>query len=120
YYAGGLPAVLRRLGEAGRLPHPDALTANGQSLWDNVKDAPSYNPEVIRDWDTPLVADGSIRVLRGNLAPRGAVLKPSAATARLLRHRGRAVVFEILDDYKARIADPDLDVTADSILVLKN
>ncbi|MDM0083483.1 IlvD/Edd family dehydratase [Variovorax sp. J31P179] len=120
YYAGGLPAVLRRLGEAGRLPHPDALTANGQSLWDNVKDAPSYNPEVIRDWDTPLVPDGSIRILRGNLAPRGAVLKPSAATARLLRHRGRAVVFENLDDYKARIADPDLDVTADSILVLKN
>jgi dihydroxy-acid dehydratase/L-arabonate dehydrase len=120
YYAGGLPAVLRRLGEAGRLPHPEALTANGNSLWDNVKDAPSYNPEVIRDWDAPLVPDGSIRILRGNLAPRGAVLKPSAATARLLRHRGRAVVFENLDDYKARIADPELDVTADSILVLKN
>src|SRR3954469_13434455 len=59
YYAGGLPAVLRRLGEAGRLPHPGALTANGQTLWDNVKDAPSHNPEVIRDWDQPLVADGS-------------------------------------------------------------
>jgi len=120
YYAGGLPAVLRRLGEAGRLPHPDALTANGKSLWDNVKEAPSYNPEVIRDLDSPLVPDGSIRILRGNLAPRGAVLKPSAATERLLRHRGRAVVFEDLDDYKARIADPELDVTADSILVLKN
>jgi L-arabonate dehydrase len=120
YYAGGLPAVLRRLGEAGRLPHPDALTANGKSLWENVKDAPSYNPEVIRDWDKPLVPDGSIRILRGNLAPRGAVLKPSAATARLLRHRGPAVVFENLDDYKARIDDPDLQVTADSILVLKN
>jgi len=120
YYAGGLPAVLRRLGEAGRLPHPDALTANGSSLWDNVKDAPVHNAEVIRELDAPLTPDGSIRVLRGNLAPNGAVLKPSAATERLLRHRGRAVVFESLDDYKARIVDPELDVTADSILVLKN
>ena len=120
YYAGGLPAVLRRLGEAGCLPHPDALTANGKSLWENVKDAPSFNDEVIRPWDKPLVADGSIRILRGNLAPRGAVLKPSAASAHLLRHRGRAVVFENLDDYKARIVDPELDVTATSILVLKN
>jgi L-arabonate dehydrase len=97
YYAGGLPAVLRRLGEGRPLPHPDALTANGKSLWENVKDAPSHNPEVIRDWDQPLVPDGSIRILRGNLAPRGAVLKPSAATERLLQHRGRAVVFENLE-----------------------
>ncbi|MBN8747636.1 MAG: dihydroxy-acid dehydratase [Variovorax sp.] len=120
YYAGGLPAVLRRLGEAGRLPHPEALTANGQSLWDNVKEAPAYNDEVIRAWDKPLVPDGGIRILRGNLAPRGAVIKPSAATAGLLKHRGRAVVFEDLDDYKRRIVDPELEVTADSILVLKN
>ena len=120
YYAGGLPAVLRRLGEAGYLPHPNALTANGKSLWENVKDAPSFNDEVIRPWNKPLVADGSIRILRGNLAPRGAVLKPSAASEHLLRHRGRAVVFENLDDYKARIVDPELDVTATSILVLKN
>lgn len=120
YYAGGLPAVLRRLGEAGRLPHPDALTANGKSLWENVKDAPLHNAEVIRGWDAPLVPDGSMRVLRGNLAPRGAVVKPSAATAALLKHRGRAVVFEDFDDYKARIADPALPVTADSVLVLKN
>jgi L-arabonate dehydrase len=120
YYAGGLPAVLRRLGEAGLLPHPDALTANGHTLWDNVKDAPLYDPEVIRPLDRPLVPDGSIRVLRGNLAPRGAVLKPSAATASLLRHRGRAVVFEDFDHYKARIVDPDLPVTAESVLVMKN
>jgi L-arabonate dehydrase len=120
YYAGGLPAVLRRLGEAGLLPHPDALTANGHSLWDNVKDAPMLNDEVIRPLANPLVADGGICILRGNLAPRGAVLKPSAATPALLRHRGRAVVFENLDDYKARIADPALEVTADSVLVLKN
>lgn len=120
YYAGGLPAVLRRLGEAGLLPHPGALTANGRSLWDNVKDAPMLDDEVIRPLSNPLVADGGICILRGNLAPRGAVLKPSAATPGLLRHRGRAVVFENLEDYKARIADPGLDVTADSVLVLKN
>ena len=120
YYAGGLPAVLRRLGEAALLPHPDALTVNGHSLWHNVKDAPALNDEVIRPLDRPLVDDGGICVLRGNLAPRGAVLKPSAATASLLKHRGRAVVFESLDDYKARIADPELEVDANSVLVLKN
>jgi L-arabonate dehydrase len=120
YYAGGLPAVLRRMGEAGLLPHPEALTANGMSLWDNVKDAPMLNDEVIRPLTQPLVADGGICVLRGNLAPRGAVLKPSAATASLLQHRGRAVVFENLPDYKARINDPALDVDQNSVLVLKN
>ncbi|CAB3699749.1 L-arabonate dehydratase [Achromobacter deleyi] len=120
YYAGGLPAVLRRLGEAGRLPHPQALTVNGKALWDNVKDAPLYNDEVIRPLDKPLLPDGSIRILRGNLAPRGAVLKPSAATPRLLRHRGRAVVFENLEHYKARIVDESLDVDEDSVLVLKH
>jgi L-arabonate dehydrase len=120
YYAGGLPAVLRRMGDAGLLPHPGALTANGSSLWDNVKDAPIYNDEVIRPLDRPLAADGAMCVLRGNLAPRGAVLKPSAATPALLKHRGQAVVFENLEDYKARIADPELAITADSVMVLKN
>ncbi|MFM0629983.1 IlvD/Edd family dehydratase [Paraburkholderia xenovorans] len=120
YYAGGLPAVLRRLGEGGLLPHPGALTANGQSLWDNCKDAPLYNEEVIRTLDKPIFPDGGLYVLRGNLAPNGAVLKPSASTPALLRHRGRAVVFESFEDYKARIGAPDLNVTADSVLVLKN
>ncbi|MBD1552313.1 IlvD/Edd family dehydratase [Pseudomonas typographi] len=121
YYAGGLPAVLRRLGEHNLLPHPDALTVNGKSLWENVKASPIYGQdEVIRALDNPLVADGGICVLRGNLAPQGAVLKPSAATPALMQHRGRAVVFEHFEDYKARINDPDLDVTADSILVMKN
>ncbi|ROT99638.1 dihydroxy-acid dehydratase [Marinobacter sp. R17] len=120
YYAGGLPAVLRRLGEANRLPHPDALTANGQTLWDNVKDAPLYNDEVIRPLDNPLCDDGGICVLRGNLAPRGAVLKPSAATPELMKHRGRAVVFDNFDHYKARINDPELDVDANSVLVMRN
>ncbi len=120
YYAGGLPAVLRRLGEGDLLPHPGALTANGQSLWDNCKDAPLYNEEVIRTLDKPIFPDGGLYVLRGNLAPNGAVLKPSASTPALLMHRGRAVVFESFEDYKARIGSPDLDVTADSVLVLKN
>jgi L-arabonate dehydrase len=120
YYAGGLPAVLRRMGEAGLLPHPGALTVNGKTLWDNVKDAPNYNDEVIRTLDNALIDDGGIRVLRGNLAPRGAVLKPSAASPHLLKHRGRAVVFENLEHYKERIVDESLDIDADSIMVLKN
>ncbi len=120
YYAGGLPGVLRRLGEGGLLPHKDALTVNGKSIWDNVVDAPIHNAEVIRPLDKPLVADGSMCILRGNLSPRGAVLKPSAATPALMKHRGQAVVFEDFDHYKARIGDPDLDVDANSVMVLKN
>jgi dihydroxy-acid dehydratase len=120
YYAGGLPAVLRRLGEADRLPHKEALTVNGRTLWDNVKEAPLYNDEVIRPLERPLREDGGMCVLRGNLAPRGAVLKPSAASPELMAHRGRAVVFEDFDDYKARINDPGLEVDADSVLVMKN
>nr|WP_198981872.1 IlvD/Edd family dehydratase [Herbaspirillum sp. ASV7] len=120
YYAGGLPAVLRRLGEAKLLPHPDALTVNGQTMWDNVKDAPIYNDEVVRPLAKPLIDDGGICILRGNLAPRGAVLKPSAATPELMKHRGRAVVFEDFAHYKERINDPDLDVDASCVLVMKN
>jgi L-arabonate dehydrase len=120
YYAGGLPGAIRRLGEGGLIPHPQALTVNGKSLWDNCMDAPIYDDEVIRKLEVPLIADGGICILRGNLAPRGAVLKPSAATPRLMQHRGRAVVFEDFDHYKARIVDPDLDVDADSVLVMKN
>nr|WP_236165611.1 IlvD/Edd family dehydratase [Pseudomonas fulva] len=119
YYAGGLPAVIRRLGEHGLLPNPTALTANGKSLWDNCHTAPLYDEHVIRPLDKPLVADGGICILRGNLAPKGAVLKPSAATPALMQHRGRAVVFEHFEDHKARINDPDLDVDANSILVMK-
>jgi L-arabonate dehydrase len=120
YYAGGLPAVLRRLGENGLLPHPDALTVNGRSLWENVRDAPSCNDEVIRPLARPLVEDGGICILRGNLSPRGAVLKPSAASPELLKHRGRAVVFENLEHYKERIVDEALEVDASSVLVMKN
>ncbi|TBW56503.1 dihydroxy-acid dehydratase [Marinobacter halodurans] len=120
YYAGGLPAVLRRLAEANLLPHPDNLTVNGRTLWENVASAPIYNDEVIRPLDNPLRQDGGMCILRGNLAPRGAVLKPSAASPGLMQHRGRAVVFNDFDHYKARINDPDLDVDADSILVMRN
>ena len=118
YYAGGLPAVLRIMGDAGLL-HRDALTVTGRSIWDNCRHAPNYNPEVIRPIDSPVVAHGGIAVLCGNLAPSGAVLKPSAASPHLMQHRGRAVVFENIEHYKARINDPALDVDADSVLVLK-
>lgn len=119
YYSGGLPAVLRRLGENGMLNN-EALTVNGKSIWDNVKDAACYNDDVIRTMDNPLVASGGICILRGNLAPRGAVLKPSAASPHLLKHRGKAVVFENFDMYKARINDPELDIDENSVMVLKN
>jgi L-arabonate dehydrase len=119
YYAGGLPAIIRALGENDLL-HKDALTVNGKSIWENCKDAHTWNTEVIRSFANPLVESGGIAVLRGNLAPDGAVLKPSAASPHLLKHRGRAVVFENIEDYKARIADPTLDVDETCVLVLKN
>ncbi|KAB8040124.1 IlvD/Edd family dehydratase [Janthinobacterium aquaticum] len=120
YYAGGLPAVIRRMGDGNLLPNPDALTVNGKSLWENCKDAPIYDDEVVRPLDKPLLKDGGICILRGNLAPRGAVLKPSAATPELMQHRGQAVVFEDFEHYKSRIMDPDLVVDKDSVLVMKN
>jgi len=120
YYAGGLPGVIRRMGEANLLPHPEALTVNGKTIGENCAEAPIYNDEVIRKIDNPLIADGGICILRGNLAPRGAVLKPSAASPHLMQHRGKAVVFENFDHYKERIVDPDLDVDENSILVMKN
>ncbi|MDH2619134.1 dihydroxy-acid dehydratase [Acinetobacter baumannii] len=120
YYSGGLPAVIRRMGEANFLPHPQALTVNGQTIWENCQQSPIYNDEVIRKIDNPIRQDGGMCILRGNLAPKGAVLKPSAATPELMKHRGRAVVFENFDDYKVRINDPDLDVDETCILVMKN
>lgn len=120
YYSGGLPAVIRRMGEANLLPHPQALTVNGQGIWENCQQSPIYNDEVIRKIDNPIRQDGGMCILRGNLAPKGAVLKPSAATPELMKHRGRAVVFENFDDYKTRINDPHLDVDETCILVMKN
>jgi L-arabonate dehydrase len=119
YYAGGLPAVIRALGERN-LIHRDALTVNGKTIWENCQTAPNWNSEVIRSLEKPLLAHGGIAVLRGNLAPDGAVLKPSAASPHLMRHRGRAVVFENIEHYKERIDNPDLDVDESCVLVLKN
>jgi dihydroxy-acid dehydratase len=119
YYAGGLPAVIRTLGEHN-LIHKDAVTVNGKTLWENCKEAPNWNQEVIRVFDRPLVEHGGVAVLRGNLAPDGAVLKPSAASPHLMRHRGPAVVFETIEHYHERILDPNLEVDENSVLVLKN
>jgi L-arabonate dehydrase len=119
FYAGGLPVVLKRLGEAGLL-HKDALTVSGETQWEQVKDVRNWNEDVILPADRPLTHQGGIAVLRGNLAPKGAVLKPSAATPSLMVHRGRAVVFEDIDDYKRKIDDPALDIDETCVMVLKN
>lgn len=118
YYAGGLPAVLRELGEAGLLAR-DALTVNGRTLWDNVKDAPCFDRKVIFPSAAPFKPKAGIAVLKGNLAPNGAVIKPSAATPALLQHRGRAVVFESVEDLHARINDDALDIDETCVMVLK-
>ncbi|HKW81323.1 MAG TPA: IlvD/Edd family dehydratase [Casimicrobiaceae bacterium] len=117
YYAGGLPVVIKAI---AKFLHRSALTANGRTIWDNVKDAVNYNEAVITPLAKPFKPHGGIAVLRGNLAPRGAVLKPSAATPRLMKHRGRAVVFDDIDDLHRRIDDPKLDVRASDVLVLRN
>ena len=117
YYAGGLPVVIK---EIGKFLHKKALTVNGKTLWDNSKDAVNYNEAVITPLKQPFKPQGGIAVLRGNLAPSGCVLKPSAATPKLMQHKGRAVVFEDVDDLHKRIDDPKLDVDPDCVLVLKN
>jgi L-arabonate dehydrase len=117
YYAGGLPALLRELGD---FLHKDRPTVNGQTLWENVMEAKNHNPEVIRQRDNPVFDTGGVAVLFGNLAPRGAVIKPSAATPRLMEHCGRAFVFEDVGDLHARIDDPNLEVEPDDVLVLRN
>jgi dihydroxy-acid dehydratase len=116
-YAGGLPAVMK---EIASLLHLDAVTANGRTVGENIADARNDNPEVIRTLAAPFKANAGIAVLRGNLAPRGAVIKPSAATPGLMTHTGRAVVFEDSDDFHRRIDDEALDVDETCILVLKN
>src|SRR3984885_10793907 len=119
YYAGGLPVVLRELGEAGVL-HREALTANGQTIWENVANAECWNREVIRPFAEPFKAHAGIAVLRGNLAPNGAVTQPSAAGPHLLQHRGRAVVFEDVDELHSRVNDESLDIDGNCVMVLKN
>jgi dihydroxy-acid dehydratase len=116
FYAGGIPAVLRQL-----LPllHGDAPTVTGKTLAENVREAKISDEDVIRPLTNPLHPNGGTAVLRGNLAPDGAVIKHAAATPDLLRHTGRAVVFRDMADLRARLDDPDLDVTPSDVLVLQ-
>lgn len=116
FYAGGLRGLLSRIRDALDLDTP---AVNGKTLGANLEGAIVSNDEVIRPLDNPLFPAGALVVLRGNLAPDGCVLKRSAATPRLLKHTGRAVVFSSFEDMKARIDDPDLDVDADSVLVMQ-
>ena len=118
-YAGGLPAVLRELGE-NKLLNRDALTVNGQSLWDNVRGAECWNRNVIHPFRSPFKQNTGIKVLRGNLCPDGAIIKPSAATPKLMKHKGRAVVFENIEDFHKLIDDAKLDIDEDCVMVLKN
>lgn len=116
-YAGGLPALMKEIADLLDL---DALTVTGTSIGENIASARNFNPEVIRLRDNALTRHGGIAVLRGNLAPDGAILKPSAASPELMKHRGRAVVFEDIDHYKAVIDDPSLDIDESCVMVLKN
>jgi L-arabonate dehydrase len=117
HYAGGLPAVLKELQD---FLHPDVITVNGNTLAQNYKTSACYNRDVIATFQEPFNPNSSIVVLKGNLAENGAVMKPACATPELMQHTGRAVVFENIEDYKARIDDPNLEVEASDILVLKN
>ena len=117
YYAGGLPAVIREMAD---LVHKDAITVNGKTMGENTADAECHNREVIRPMSNPITSDGGLAVLRGNLCPDGAIIKPSAASPELMVHRGQAVVFEDIEDFQSRIDDPDLDINESNIMVLKN
>ncbi|MBL1436737.1 MAG: dihydroxy-acid dehydratase [Rhodobacteraceae bacterium] len=119
FYAGGLPVVLKALLDGGKL-HANALTVSGRTIGEEVADAKNWNEDVILPLDKALTQEGGIAVLKGNLAPNGAVIKPSAASPHLMKHRGRAVVFEDIDDYKARINDDALDIDETCVMVLKN
>ncbi len=116
YRAGGLLALLSQVRD---LLHPEPITVTGVPLIEYLVDRPVYDQTVIRPRESPLMHDAGIAVLRGNLAPNGAIVKPAAATPELLHHVGPAVVFESVEDMRARLDDPDLDVTADSVLVLR-
>src|SRR5437762_12559939 len=118
-YAGGLPVVIRELGKRGLL-HKEATTANGKTIWENNREARNDNPDVIMPFAKPFKRDTGIAVLRGNLCPDGAIIKPSAATPKLMKHKGRAVVFESIEDFHSRVDDPALDVDEKSVMVLKN
>ncbi|HLT80367.1 MAG TPA: IlvD/Edd family dehydratase [Cyclobacteriaceae bacterium] len=116
FYAGGLPVVLDQLKD---ILHSDAITVNGKTIRENNEGAVCYNNDVIATVDKPLQPEAGIAVLRGNLCPDGAVIKPSAASQRLMKHRGKAIVFETIEDYHKRIDDPDLPIDENSVIVLK-
>ncbi|HYF58411.1 MAG TPA: L-arabinonate dehydratase [Burkholderiaceae bacterium] len=117
YYAGGMPGLLSRIREHLAL---DAMTVAGRTLGETLEGAAVHDDDVIRPLDRPIYAEGALAVLRGNLAPDGVVIKPSACAPRLLKHTGRAIVFDDYASMKKAVDDPDLDVTADDILVLRN
>jgi L-arabonate dehydrase len=117
FYAGGLPAIIKELQQ---FLHNDAMTINGRTLGENSLTAECYNRDVIASVAEPFKPESGVAILKGNLCPNGAVLKPSAASPELMQHTGRAVVFENIDDYKKRIDDPELDVDPSCVLVLKN
>ncbi len=116
YRAGGLAAVLN---EVGDLLDRDAITVTGEPFVKSLADAQIWDHEVIRSRAAPILANGGIALLRGNLAPAGAIVKPAAASPHLLRHRGRALVFDSIEDFNARVDDPDLDVDENTVLVLR-
>ncbi len=117
YAAGGLPALMAAMSD--RL-HLDALTVSGQSVGTNIAGAGSSDPAVIASLEAPVKSQNALRILQGNLAPRGAIIKPSAASPHLLQHTGPAVVFDSIEDLDARIDDPDLLIDENSVLVLRN
>jgi dihydroxy-acid dehydratase len=117
YYAGGLPVVINEL---KKYLHNDSITVNGKSIGENNATPPCYNREVIASIDAPLQENAGIAVLKGNLCVDGAIIKPSAASKELMKHRGRAVVFETMEDYHHRIDDPALDIDETCVIVLKN
>jgi L-arabonate dehydrase len=117
YYAGGLPALMNQMKEH---LHTSSITVNGKTVGENITDTPIYDPSIISSFDEPFKPDSGIAVVRGNLAPQGAVLKPSAASPELFKHRGKAVVFENIEDYHARIDSPELEIDETSVMVLKN
>jgi dihydroxy-acid dehydratase len=120
YTAGGLPALLAQLATVPGALHPSRMTVNGRPFGENIGGSPVHNPDVIRSPEAALAAEGGVAVLRGNLAPDGAVIKHIAAEPRLVKHTGPAVVFDDYSDLQKRINDPALNITADSVLVLKN
>jgi len=117
FYAGGMPAMMKTM--AGKLDLT-ARTVNGRTLGENIADAEVFNDDVIRPLDKPIYAEGALAVLRGNIAPDGVVIKPSAVAPHLLRHTGRALVFDDYPSLKKAVDDPNLDVSGDDILVLRN